>query len=77
MKAAPADSLEESPEIPDVDLVAPAKAGALSAFESLVRRRERAVDSLARRARSNEQDAKEVTPQALPNALEHLAGFRA
>lgn len=73
MKAPRADG-RGSPESPDVNFVAQAKAGELSAFEALLRRRRRT--SLARRMLSEQQDAEDVTQQAFLGALEHLGGFR-
>lgn len=76
MKPATIENAEESQVIPDAQLVALAKAGKLSAFETLVHRHERAAYSLARRILQNEQDAEDVTQQAFLSAVEHLAGFR-
>jgi RNA polymerase sigma-70 factor (ECF subfamily) len=76
MKAAAIDSVEEDHTIPDAHLVTLAKAGDLSALESLVHRHERAAYSLARRMLQNEQDAEDVTQQTFLSAVEHLAGFR-
>ena len=76
MKAAQIDRVEANQAIPDAQLVRLAKAGELSAFETLVQRHERTAYSLARRMLQNEQDAEDVTQQAFLSALEHLAGFR-
>lgn len=53
-----------------------AKAGDLSAFETLVTRHERRVYSLAYGILRHQQDAEDVTQQALISALENLGGFR-
>ncbi len=63
-------------ERPDSELVRLAKAGDLSAFEGLAMRHERRIYTVARRITGNEQDAEDVTQQALLSALEHLDGFR-
>ena len=76
MKSATIESAEASDAIPDAQLVALAKAGDLSAFESLVYRHERAAYSLARRMLQNEPDAEDVTQQSFLSAVEHLANFR-
>jgi len=60
----------------DAVLVSQAKAGDLSAFETLVSRHERRIYSLAFRMLQHQQDAEDVTQQAFLNALEHLGGFR-
>lgn len=60
----------------DTQLVAKAKAGDLTAFETLVNRHERRVYSLAMRILQHEQDAEDVTQQTFISALENLAGFR-
>lgn len=60
----------------DVELVAKARAGDLSAFEALVTRHERRIYSLAFRILQHQQDAEDVTQQTFLSALEHLSGFR-
>lgn len=60
----------------DLELVAKAKAGDLSAFEALVTRHERRIYSLAFRILQHQQDAEDVTQQTFLSALEHLSGFR-
>lgn len=60
----------------DATLVARARAGDLSAFETLVSRHERRIYSLALRMLQHQQDAEDVTQQTFISALEHLAGFR-
>ncbi|MGC8991873.1 MAG: sigma-70 family RNA polymerase sigma factor, partial [Verrucomicrobiia bacterium] len=60
----------------DVELVAKAKAGDLSAFDALVTRHERRIYSLAFRILQHQQDAEDVTQQTFLSALEHLSGFR-
>jgi len=60
----------------DLELVAKAKAGDLSAFETLVTRHERRIYSLAFRILQHQQDAEDVTQQTFLSALEHLSGFR-
>jgi RNA polymerase sigma-70 factor (ECF subfamily) len=63
-------------EFSDADLVRRAQAGELAAFETLTRRHERRVYSLALRMLRQEQDAEDVTQQAFLSALEGLDGFR-
>jgi RNA polymerase sigma-70 factor (ECF subfamily) len=53
-----------------------AKAGDLSAFETLISRHEQRVYSLALRMLRQEQDAEDVTQQTFLSALEHLGEFR-
>ncbi len=60
----------------DQDLVRRAKAGELAAFETLATRYERRIYTMARRITGNDQDAEDVTQQALLSALEGLDGFR-
>jgi RNA polymerase sigma-70 factor, ECF subfamily len=60
----------------DAELLHPAKAGDLAAFEALVDRYERRVFTLARRITGQQQDAEDVTQQTFINALEHLGEFR-
>ena len=60
----------------DVELVHRTQAGELAAFEELVTRYEQRVYTLARRIVGQEQDAEDVTQQALVSALEHLVTFR-
>jgi RNA polymerase sigma-70 factor (ECF subfamily) len=67
---------ELNPSVSDAQLVARAKAGELSAFETLVQRHARATYSLARRMLQNEHDAEDVTQQTFLGAMEHLSGFR-
>lgn len=76
MKSPVINAIEGNQAIPDIELVALAKAGEISAFEDLVRRYERVVYSLTRRMLQNEQDAEDVTQQAFLSALEHLDNFR-
>jgi len=63
-------------ELPDIALVARAKAGELDAFEALTNRYERQVYSLALRMLRQQQDAEDVTQQTFLSALENLNGFR-
>ncbi len=60
----------------DAELVRQAKAGEMTAFESLATRYERHVYSLALRLLRHVQDAEDVTQQTFLSALENLAGFR-
>jgi RNA polymerase sigma-70 factor (ECF subfamily) len=76
MKSPVLNAIEGNQTIPDIELVALAKTGEISAFEDLVRRYERVVYSLTRRMLQNEQDAEDVTQQAFLSALEHLDNFR-
>lgn len=59
-----------------VELVALAKRGDLTAFETLVALHERRVYSLAHRILQNQHDAEDVTQQTFLSAIENLAGFR-
>ena len=59
-----------------VELVALAKRGDLTAFETLVGLHERRVYSLAYRILQNQHDAEDVTQQTFLSAIENLAGFR-
>jgi RNA polymerase sigma-70 factor, ECF subfamily len=63
-------------ELEDAELVRRAQGGDGEAFESLVTRHERQVYSLALRILKREQDAEDVTQQALLSAMEHLGQFR-
>jgi len=63
-------------ELPDLALVARAKAGELDAFEALTNRYEQRVYSLALRMLRHRQDAEDVTQQTFLSALENLDGFR-
>jgi RNA polymerase sigma-70 factor (ECF subfamily) len=63
-------------ELPDLALVARAKAGDLDAFEALTNRHEQRVYSLALRMLRHQQDAEDVTQQTFLSALENLGGFR-
>lgn len=65
-----------SSDTPDADLVRRAKAGELTAFETLARRHEGRVYALARRITGNEQDAEDVTQHTFLSAIESLDGFR-
>ena len=65
-----------TPELPDAELVRRAQEGELDAFEALANRYEQRVYSLALRMLRHEQDAEDVTQQALLSALENLRGFR-
>lgn len=60
----------------DAELVHRAKAGDLTAFETLAGRHERQIYSLVRRMLGQEEDAQDVTQQTFLSALDHLAGFR-
>ena len=60
----------------DAALVCRARAGDLTAFETLTTRYERQVYSLALRMLRQVQDAEDVTQQTFLSALEHLEGFR-
>ncbi len=77
MKPTALDPAQESQALSDVQRVAHARAGDLSAFEDLVHQHAGLVYSLARRILQNDQDAEDVTQQTFLSALEHLAGFRA
>ena len=65
-----------APQMSDDEWVSRAKAGDLSAFESLANRHEQRVYSLALRMLRHEQDAEDVTQQTFLSALENLDGFR-
>jgi len=67
---------QEQLESEDLDLVNRAKAGDLEAFETLTRRYERRVYSLALRMLRQEQDAQDVTQQTFLSVLDNLSGFR-
>jgi RNA polymerase sigma-70 factor (ECF subfamily) len=60
----------------DRDLVRAARNGDLTAFETLVKRHERRIYSLARRLTGSEQDAQDVTQQTFLSAVKNLSGFR-
>lgn len=68
----------EPPVIPsdEVDLVAAAKGGDLSAFEELVRASQAEVYTLAYRLTGNEEDARDVTQEAYLRAFRSLKRFR-
>jgi RNA polymerase sigma-70 factor, ECF subfamily len=61
---------------PDRDLVARARAGDFTAFDTLVTRYEGQVYKLALRMVRHSHDAEEVVQNAFLSALEHLADFR-
>src|SRR6204780_5220255 len=62
---------EDEPE-----LVAAAKAGDISAFETLVSRYERKIFRLAQNITQNREDAEDVMQEAFLKAYEHLSGFQ-
>ncbi len=64
------------PQPADAELVRRAKAGDLTASETLATRHEARIYNVASRITGNEHDAEDVTQQAFLNALEHLDGFR-
>jgi RNA polymerase sigma-70 factor (ECF subfamily) len=57
-------------------LVAAAKAGEASAFETLVNRYERRIYRLAWNITQNDEDAEDVSQDAFLKAFQHLANFR-
>jgi len=57
-------------------LVRRAKAGDLTAFETLVTNHEQRVYTLVRRITGNDQDAEDVTQQTLLSVVENLSSFR-
>src|SRR3984885_13569698 len=57
-------------------LVAAAKAGDISAFETLVNRYERKIFRLAQNITQNREDAEDVMQEAFLKAYEHLSGFQ-
>lgn len=57
-------------------LVAAARAGDISAFESLVTRYERKIFRLAQHITQNTEDAQDVAQEAFLKAFEHLAEFQ-
>jgi RNA polymerase sigma-70 factor, ECF subfamily len=57
-------------------LVAAAKAGDISAFETLVSRYERKIFRLAQNITQNREDAEDVMQEAFLKAYEHLSGFQ-
>jgi RNA polymerase sigma-70 factor (ECF subfamily) len=61
---------------PDQDLVARARSGDFTAFDTLVTRYEGQVYKLALRMVRHSHDAEEVVQNAFLSALEHLADFR-
>jgi RNA polymerase sigma-70 factor, ECF subfamily len=71
------ESLPSPPSDPDRDLVARARAGDFTAFDTLVTRHEGQVYKLALRMVRHSHDAEEVVQNAFLSALEHLADFRA
>lgn len=66
--AVPADNESE--------LVAAAKAGDISAFETLVSRYERKIYRLAQHITQNNEDAEDVSQEAFLKAFEHLGEFQ-
>ena len=62
--------------VDDRELVRAAKGGNLAAFETLVKRHERRIYSLARRLTGFDHDAQDVTQQTFLSAIENLSGFR-
>ena len=60
----------------DAELVRRAKAGELSAFETLATRHEQRIYTVARRITGNESDAEDVTQQAFLSVIENLDSFR-
>jgi RNA polymerase sigma-70 factor, ECF subfamily len=57
-------------------LVAAAKGGDISAFETLVSRYERKIFRLAQNITQNREDAEDVMQEAFLKAYEHLSGFQ-
>jgi len=57
-------------------LVAAAKAGEISAFETLVSRYERKIYRLAQHITQNNEDAEDVSQEAFLKAFEHLGDFQ-
>ncbi|HXT86094.1 MAG TPA: sigma-70 family RNA polymerase sigma factor [Verrucomicrobiae bacterium] len=57
-------------------LVAAAKAGDISAFETLVSRYERKIYRLAQHITQNNEDAEDVSQEAFLKAFEHLGEFQ-
>src|SRR5271156_6964653 len=57
-------------------LVAAAKAGDISAFETLVGRYESKIFRLAQNITQNREDAEDVMQEAFLKAYEHLSGFQ-
>ena len=60
----------------EASLVAAAKAGDISAFESLVNRYERKIFRLAQHITQNTEDAEDVSQEAFLKAYEHLGEFQ-
>jgi RNA polymerase sigma-70 factor (ECF subfamily) len=58
------------------ELVAAAKAGDISAFETLVSRYERKIFRLAQNITQNREDAEDVMQESFLKAYEHLDGFQ-
>lgn len=79
-KAQPAPDTSLSPlaTLPDNEsvLVAAAKAGDISAFETLVGRYERKIFRLAQHITQNTEDAEDVSQEAFLKAYEHLGEFQ-
>lgn len=63
-------------QVTDGELVRRSKAGDMESFEALMSRYDRLVYSVAKQIVGNEQDAEDVTQQALISAVEHLDTFR-
>jgi len=57
-------------------LVAAAKGGEISAFETLVSRYERKIFRLAQNITQNREDAEDVMQESFLKAYEHLSGFQ-
>jgi RNA polymerase sigma-70 factor (ECF subfamily) len=73
----------EAPQLPsqvvkddEPILVAAAKAGDISAFETLVGRYERKIFRLAQNITQNREDAEDVMQESFLKAYEHLDGFQ-
>jgi RNA polymerase sigma-70 factor, ECF subfamily len=60
----------------EASLVAAAKAGDITAFESLVSRYERKIFRLAQHITQNNEDAEDVSQEAFLKAYEHLGEFQ-
>jgi RNA polymerase sigma-70 factor, ECF subfamily len=79
-KPQPSPASAASPMIAGADneasLVAAAKAGDITAFESLVSRYERKIFRLAQHITQNNEDAEDVSQEAFLKAYEHLGEFQ-
>lgn len=63
--------------VPDAQLIAATRSGDLSAFETLIRRYQRMVDSLAWRMCGTQADAADLAQETFIRAYQQLDSFRA